>query len=329
MIIRKPIVRYATEKLGFFGFMIVNVPSPLNPNVRFNGVKLINPISLIMNECTAILLAGGIGSRMKQLGRYFCKASLVSYNQTLLLRMIDQLVIAGFRKMIVTTSDRFFPEIVRLVGIYRKEFEERYEGDPVRIDVVNNPRHSIGSLEALHYILESVYTKQCLMCLSDIFYPENPFHEFRNKCVEQTDYFGVSPFFDPCELSMGGIVYCKETTIESILEAPLKDLSPEKAMRWSGLALFDPQEIREEFDEFLQCAPAASPEGDLFEFRRKRGRHIATVPTPDFINVNSEDHLLLVSLLAASKGLGNNPNVSDLTDRLAYELRHSILEQAH
>ncbi len=58
------------------------------------------------------------------------------------------------------------------------------------------------------------------------------------------------------------------------------------------------QELRDDAEAFLSIAPADSPVGDFFEFQRARARDIRCVWGPDFVNVNSSDHMLLASLMA-------------------------------
>jgi hypothetical protein len=217
-----------------------------------------------------------------------------------------------------------YAELTRVITKYYETSIERQHEGGLHIKVVDNPEHLKGSLEALLYILKTVKTAYSLMCFSDIFFLKNPFNEFFLKEPLDTDFLGVTSAVEARELTQGGIVYCSTERVISIVELPQSNPQIEGAARWSGIALFGTKEITQELECFLPRVPQGSPEGDLFEFRRERGTRIQAIWGPDFVNVNSPEHLLLTTLYAAAENFCNQSGLKSLIMRPASVLRNML-----
>jgi NDP-sugar pyrophosphorylase family protein len=248
-------------------------------------------------QITPFILAGGEGTRMGIYGEYCPKPLMVAYNQSLLQRNLNFLALTGFKKAIISTRESFFKTIEsHIFSICSKDFSLHN----IKANVINNPQHKSGSLEALLWGLDFVSTKWVLMCFSDIFFLENPFIELASLCRGGKDILGISPITKPDQLTKGGIVYQKEGLVSAIYERPSMELKMENSFRWNGIALFETETGKIELKQFLETVnKPALPEGDFFEFRRKSGRQIFCHRTSDFINVNSLDDLLVASIHAA------------------------------
>jgi hypothetical protein len=64
--------------------------------------------------------------------------------------------------------------------------------------------------------------------------------------------------------------------------------------------------------------------GEIFEYRRTLGRPVRAIHGPDFININSPDHLLLASLYTAMTVHHENHEVCAALERAATALRSTL-----
>ena len=154
------------------------------------------------------------------------------------------------------------------------------------------------------------------MSLADIFSFENPYLSFikktNNNCI-----LGISKSFDLIELTKGGIVFVKGKVVKQIKELPLKTNG--KGYRWNGVSLFSKSLITD-LDRFLKSHPGNSPEGDFFEFWRKRGNSVTVEKCSDFINVNTPQDLFFATLYNYAFCTGNRA-----VKRMANQLRRQFL----
>jgi|YNPBryulayer2012_1023412.scaffolds.fasta_scaffold02362_1 dTDP-glucose pyrophosphorylase len=273
-----------------------------------------------LTGCTVIVLAGGQGKRMGRLGRFSAKAALSAYDQPLLLRLINQIHVAGFQRVMVSTDPVHFSQLKALISSYM-ERDAGTNSHSFDIQVFENSAHSNGALEALAEVLRHIKTSRCLMCLGDIFFRDNPFLRLVAEVNGIHTCLGVAQPVDPYELMQGGIVRCHDQEIVAVIERPQPAYGDE--LRWSGIALFG-RELGSDLEAFLEETPNDSPLGDLFEFYRKRGHLLRAILVPDFVNVNSPDHLLLASLYVAIESHHGATTLQKALVKAAKQLRSTL-----
>lgn len=257
---------------------------------------------MLKTDISLVLLAGGEGSRMKNLTSTTPKPLLPIYNESLLQRHIRHAKDAKIEKIIVSAKPEW-------INIFTRHLNMAGLGK--NVIVFPNPYHMLGSLPALLSVIEEFKSDYFLMSLSDIFFFDNPYISFANS-TNNLCIFGISEPFDLQELSRGGIVFVADNKIQSIKERPLKN--NKKGYRWSGLSLFS-RELALSLSHFLEGYPKYSPEGDFFEFWRSKEGMITPKRCPDFINVNTPDQLFLASLYNFSI-ISGNKSIKHLADTL-------------
>lgn len=270
------------------------------------------------SECTAVVFCGGDHRRLGRLSGGQAKSLLVAHDLPLLWRLLDQLRAAGFRRVVAATTPNLERQIADSLDHYM-----RTSPAGIRVEVTAPPEQRRGVLPGLRRVLAAASTTRALACLGDIFFRGNPFLDFASVDAG-CDYLGVAPVPFEEELAQGGIVVRGGgDRITAVLERPVAGV-PAGAARWSGVALTDRAAALADIERFLRGRPDGAPPGDFFEFQRERGRDLRAVPGPDFVNVNSPDHLLLASLYAR---LETDPAAGPLASRLveaASALRRAI-----
>lgn len=260
--------------------------------------------------------------RMGRLGQLSAKAALIAYDQPLIVRLLEQTREAGIRLVVITTSPQRYGQLQSLISSYEAMRSEQMRPS---VRVLKNHAHRLGPLEALREVLRHTETSRCLMCLGDMYFRDNPFTGMAAKVADTADYLGVAEAVDPHELMQGGLVYCRERGVAAVIERPQR--APSGALRWSGLALFSHQ-LYEDLDLFLSLGTTGQPVGDLFEFRRKRGRPLYAIDGPDFVNVNSLDHLFLATLYRAMAVYTADKRLYNTLSDAAIHLRNTLNSNA-
>ena len=269
-------------------------------------------------DTTVVILAGGQGMRMGELGGLVAKTSLVVYDLPLIVRVFHHLSEHSFTRVIVSTNHTFYTPLQMLVESYLTN--ERLPGQSSDVEVVENPAHEDGPLPALAWILQHVTTRRTLMYLADEFQVDNPFESFAAVAADHNDYLGVAPPAHPRELTRGGLVYATQEDVDEVAEKPT-DHPGENGLRWNGVAIFDTHSLAEDLTQFLNEFPATLAVGEIFEFRRARGRPVRALHNPDFININSPNHLLLASLYVAAETYRDQPAIAESLTKAAAALR--------
>jgi len=257
---------------------------------------------MLKTDISLILLAGGEGSRMKQLTSGIPKSLLPVYDESLLQRHIRQAKEAGIKRVLVSTR----PEWINIFLDHLSNIKLNKN-----IKIFPNSEHKYGSLPALLTAATETGTSYLLMSFVDIFSFENPYiiftDDLNSKCV-----LGVSQHFDLLELARGGIVFTKNKHVQLIKELPLKNTR--NGYRWNGLCLFS-YDLIKDLRFFLKNYPKNSPEGDFFEFWRSKENIITYKICSDFLNVNTPQDLLVASLYNYSF-CTNNKNAIKIAAKL-------------
>jgi dTDP-glucose pyrophosphorylase len=269
-------------------------------------------------------MAGGQGSRLKRLGRFISKASLIVYDQPMLIRHLDHLIEAGFRRILITTNPQHHGAIATLIDAYGEMMAQEGTAD-LRLRVLNNAAHLTGPTEGFRQALSEVDTPRALLILADEFSLSNPFVPYAKLVDDAEEYGGVSRLLDVRDTLRGGYVLLKDGYIVACEERagiPNPDGYPS-----TGLSLFSTRAMLEDCDHFISLHPASASIGDFTDYRvEKMGRRVRAVMDPDFININTQDSLLLANVYAAMERHGPASPLYNEMARMAQHLRQTLRE---
>lgn len=263
----------------------------------------------MQNSKTAlVILAGGQGSRMGFLTDLVPKPILHALDEPILIRQIRQAQTAGLKNIVVTTTDEYF-----------KVIDQELKRFNVKVKLLRNPKHYLGSLPALLYILSKINKERIIMSFSDIYFLENPYaYILKYVDTDANHCIGVSSAFHKKELSNGGIVFTnKRKGVTEIVEKPL--INNNRGSRWNGLAIFN-RDDKFHLKNFLKISKPGSPEGEFFEYLRKLNITMKSVLCPDFININEPSDLIVASLYRLNETIEKSSTV-----KIVKQLRTNFL----
>lgn len=277
-----------------------------------------------MMDCTAIVMAGGQGSRLRRLGRFMSKAALVAYDQPMLMRHLDHLLEASLRRIMVSTNPLHYATLDALVTNYGETIRAEGIAD-ADLRVLNNPAHLMGPTEGLQGAVVHVTTRRTLIVLVDEFMRSNPYTVYAGHMAGDREYGGVAALYDASETLRGGYVTVRDGRIVSYVEKT--GILDAEGLPSTGTLLVTTEVLRDDLARFIAVSPAASSIGDFLEYRVSAlGREVWTVEEPDFVNINTPDYLLLANLYAAMERHGEGSPVYDNLARSAAALRAWVHE---
>ena len=269
------------------------------------------------SQIVAVIFCGGAGVRMGPLARIQTKTLLPAFDKPLLWRLIEQLQITGFSRIVVSTTPRYELQIAQAVELHAQS-----RAQPVP-QVVGSIPQETGVLPGFQDFLDSTPTERALFCLGDIFFLSNPFASMRTHLAADYDCLAAVKPTVPQEVDQGGLILHDRERLLSVIEGSTVDVRQDP-WRWSGLALVSRRRALVDIGAFLQQAPADSPPGELFEFQRRRGAPSRVVVCPDFVNINTPDHLLLASIYARMEALPESSSARMSLGRAADSLRRQL-----
>lgn len=239
----------------------------------------------MIDETSLIILAGGEGSRMGRLSKITPKPLMAAFDEPLVIRHIRHAEESGIKRIIISTAPTYYDKVKKSLPYWNKN----------NAILIENENHKDGSLPALLKIMDFLETKKLIMAFSDIFFLKNPYSEFLKTANSYSYVLGISPAFSTKELGFGGIILLNpDLTVRKIRESPIK--SNREGMRWNGLVYFNSSHKRL-LNKFLQLYPKGSPEGDFFEYLRKKMNAVFhACICPDFINVNKPIDIFIATL---------------------------------
>jgi len=250
------------------------------------------------------------------------KTLLPAYDEPLLWRQIEQLRDAGCTPIVVSTTPRFELQIRQ-----EAEFRSRSIGAESWLEVLGCKHQENGLLMGLRSIFESESAERVLLCLGDIFFRSNPFVPMRPHLEADYDCISAAPVTIPEERGRGGLILHRGDRVDRVIEEP-KGETLDDALRWSGLALVNRQRALVGLESFLAIAPADAPPGDFLDFQCRNGVVSRLVESPDFVNVNSPDDLLLASLYARLEREAGQSSLSKELSRIARSFRHELASRS-
>jgi NDP-sugar pyrophosphorylase family protein len=188
---------------------------------------------------TAIVLAGGSGSRFGEISAILPKALLtISPDETLLSRLLNQLTAAGIDDIVISTSEQYAGVMKAVVEAYLRSTNAAPEQLSVRVFV--NSGHASGPGAALASAVNQCGDVDILLCLSDIYFACNPFHDLRRAIRDSSPKVSVLAV-DSLRTGVGGIVSTRQGRVERLLYRPTAAqparLRSSRRYNWTGTAL--------------------------------------------------------------------------------------------
>jgi hypothetical protein len=117
----------------------------------------------------------------------------------------------------------------------------------------------------------------------------------------------------------GGYVRCRQTRIEAFIERT--ETKTGETLPSAGTSLFSTRPTLNALEDFLSTSAPGASVSDFYNFRCRQGHVIHALMGPDFVNINTPDHLLLATLYAAMEAHTAQPLVYESLSSAASNLR--------
>lgn len=234
----------------------------------------------------AIILAGGLGSRMKKRTKILPKCLLKIGDKPIICYLIDFLIIAGITNIIISTRKEYVTIIENALKKYKKL--------KINIKIISNNAHKKSATLALLNIVKIVTIKEpFLLLLSDIFYLNYP---FKNLDFGQKDdiLYGAKPNYLLNTKNEGIIKSNKKNIITEIIKY---SKTPSKNLRWSGMAICGSSFWIDLSNCFKKYPSQIKHLENIFQNRINKKRKVHVIKSPNFININKPIDLLLANLI--------------------------------
>ncbi len=239
---------------------------------------------------TAVILAGGRATRFGDLSALLPKSMfVVSPFDTVLSRLLNQLVAARVSQIIVSTSPAYAPLLTEFVHAYcRARLDDtlrRYH----TISVFSNQRHEDGPIAGLIEVLHRHASEQYIVCLADILFESNPMP----KLLEKGATSPITVVVSEHRPERGGVVF--EGTsghVERFSYEPTPRLEDTRTWNWTGASLFN-NPVAQACILASQDMRDLAPLETLFQYLVDRQVNCALATTGEFYNLNTYDELVL------------------------------------
>ena len=232
---------------------------------------------LANSERMAILLAGGEGTRLGQVGRLLPKCLLpISTEETLLSRNVEQLVRAQVKEIVISAS----PGNFRMIQAFTQPLSRELRQQAVNLRVIKNAAHRSGPISALAAILNQNVRPAYLLALADIAFEQNAFTSLGGAATTQ-NVLAVSDR----EPGRGGIVIVRETHVLALhYRNDAIPLAKRGTYNWTGAACFSCRAAR----VIAVCAASAeTPLEFAFSSLLSNSETLRIIKVPKFVNVNN------------------------------------------
>lgn len=246
-----------------------------------------------------LVLAGGQAQRMGWLSAGVPKAALPVFGQSILQRLLGQIAEAGFRRVVVSTTEANAPVLQEIVEGSAQDSDPLWPCDfSVSVTTTAAAAHYRGPAQAFLDLMKQYPARDYLLVLGDIVFLGNPF-----TCLDasRTNCFVVGSSSGGDKLR--GVITYSHGNALALMERPIASApaSVEAATAsWAGIALFHPTTSTSLHPSQL---PFDMPIGDLFQYYIQKGLHFEVVMGPGFLNVNTLKDLLLADLELAAREL--------------------------
>jgi NDP-sugar pyrophosphorylase family protein len=261
-------------------------------------------------NAVAIVLAGGNGTRIGPLGSVLPKCLLaVSRHETLLTRLLSQLLNAGHTHVVVSTSPSQYPLLSSFVERTVDAWIAAGSAD-FTVDVFSNPAHGRGPLPALAEAVSGHVSQEYVLALADIMFSANPFTSAASK--DSDGQLVVGPY----EAGRSGIVLTHAAFVSRLLYRWPAQSGPtgEAALNWTGAARFG-ADVASEIVAFASGADGQPLEA-AFNSVLSRGYALSYAETGRFVNVNVFEDLAVCQAILESQSVADEtPRSPRATER--------------
>lgn len=265
-----------------------------------------------------VILAGGKGSRMGEVGKLIPKFILPINGEIILLRTLRMIREAkASKRIIISTRQEFADQIRSLVG--------EINFDDLDIEVMVNEGHSKSVVDALMTLPKiKPDLEKFVLVLSDIYFIDNPFFDLTNDGSIGDVLFGSAPI-SKLELKRGGIIQRTETgEICAIVKQPSDQIN--HGVRWSGMAICGRHFWEEVSNKIAGKELTRISLEDLFQ-SRVSNRKTTVRDDIDFVNINSLKHYKLANVVALGKDKSVSKEIRDWALMAAEGLRDELLQK--
>ncbi|MHA3771305.1 NTP transferase domain-containing protein [Verrucomicrobiota bacterium sgz303538] len=244
-------------------------------------------VGKVSSSIAAVIMAGGKGTRLGQLGSLLPKCLLpLGNNATLLSRLIKQFQSAGIDKAAICCSPENHVQVEAFIEAAGEPTEKSLE----KIHAVSCSNTQHGPLPALAEIAASLSAEWFLLCMADIFFQMRPYDNLTALVASQPDIDGFV-ITGADQMPVGGwgtgAVVCEGSSVRAISYRPF---APEQQLagdirQWSGSFLFRASliaDLLERVDEYHGAPYEAWLQGLL-----DRGARCEWIDAGPFVNVNS------------------------------------------
>lgn len=234
-----------------------------------------------MPEWTAIIMAGGAGTRIDSVRTGTAKPLLFAEDQSLVIRQVTQASTAGVSNIIITTR----PEL-------RDQFERHIAQTIDQISgiaVLANPNHLQGPIPALQYASELYAPARLIVTMADIYYFTNPFAEV---LMSRRGRILLGGKEINRGTKAGSIQVAPDGRIQRIEYRALEN----DASSWSGLIAWT-SDIAIYIHDFLKSNDMNSTEEHFVQYCIEREVDIWYLEGPPFVNVNTFEDLAVAAQL--------------------------------
>ncbi|MEY9748888.1 NDP-sugar pyrophosphorylase family protein [Bradyrhizobium japonicum] len=247
----------------------------------------------------ALVLAGGAGTRIGGVGQYLPKGLLpVSQNETLLLRLLQQLREAGICNVAISTSPHHQPLLEAFIQNATRVWRDLKLNADLTVAVYSNEAHRWGPNPALSEAIGFFRRGQpVLLCLADIGFISNPFCRlFESERHEMTLLMG------PYRETQGGVAHLEGLDVRALYYRweEAESLDRLDLCNWTGAALISTT-VLEEFVSICRRAKKAPLEEPLNALIRS-GVIVRHSGVDEFVNVNTFADLLTFQRRLATVG---------------------------
>lgn len=260
-----------------------------------------------------VVLSGGVGSRMEEVGRLIPKFLLPVNSEILLLRTLRQAHDAGYDRVIICTKEEYSEKMTNLI--------DHFENNDKKIDIVISQPTLIDSLREIEKLLPD--QKEFILVLGDIFYIDNPFLGLEKK-EDNGDLLVGKKILDETELTKGGVIEREyEDKIKRVVKKPTVEIK--QGVRWSGMALCGENFFSDLNELAINILPSQFYLEDAFEYRNIKYHKSRIKDNTDFVNINSPYHHIYANLMALAYNNPIDEKVKNVVSLCAAEIRDLIL----
>ena len=266
-----------------------------------------------------VILAGGGGTRMGEVGKMIPKFLLPVNGEILLMRTLRQAIEKQYDNIIICTRLEYVDKINSLV------FHLGHDNGVIKIKYANETS-LFESLKSLGEDLINI--DEFVLVLGDIYYVDNPFVDLPTNISFGDVLVGKTVPKYSLEFRLGGVVETDSLgKVMRVVKKPSMAIS--QGTRWSGMSLCgknffdDLRGLSDKIDVSLFSLE------DIFDYRNSKYHSSTVIDKIEFVNINSSLHHVYANLLALGTTSEIDDKVKSVSLMCAGEIKELILRNGH